>query len=119
MFIVAALPALVVIALALSVPESPVWREQSRKPKQTATQVLRSNWKLSVYAVILMFAAATMSHGTQDLYPVMLRVQHGLDVHQLATVSAIYSIGGILGCLCGGSLSQKIGRRWSWCWPRP
>jgi SHS family lactate transporter-like MFS transporter len=61
--------------------------------------------------MILMFAAAVMSHGTQDLYPVMLRVQHGLSVRQVATVSTIYNVGGLLGCLCGGMLSQKIGRR--------
>ncbi len=111
MFIVAALPALVVIGLAASAPESPIWRTQSHKPKQSTALILRSNWKLSAYAVILMFAAATMSHGTQDLYPVMLRVQHGLNAHELATVASVYSIGGILGCLFGGSLSQKIGRR--------
>lgn len=111
MFIVAALPSLLVVGLAVSLTESPVWQQQRRQEQPGLTTVIRANWKLFVYAMILMFAAAVMSHGTQDLYPVMLRVQHGLSVYQVATVSSIYNIGGLLGCLCGGVLSQRIGRR--------
>jgi len=112
MFIVAVVPALFVVALASTLPESPVWQQQHLKKQPGLTAVVRANWKLFLYAMILMFAAAVMSHGTQDLYPVMLRVQHKLSVHQVATISTIYNIGGLLGCLCGGMLSQKIGRRW-------
>ncbi len=111
MFIIAALPSLVVVGLAFTLSESPVWLQQRRQEQPGIATVVRANWKIFVYAMILMFAAAVMSHGTQDLYPVMLRVQHGLSVHQVATVSTIYNIGGLLGCLCGGVLSQKIGRR--------
>jgi SHS family lactate transporter-like MFS transporter len=111
MFIVAVVPSLLVIALASSLPESPVWKQQRVTKPAGLVTVIRANWKLFLYAMILMTAAAIMSHGTQDLYPVMLKVQHKLSVHQVATISTIYNIGGLLGCLCGGMLSQKIGRR--------
>jgi len=69
MFIVAVVPALFVVALASTLPESPVWQQQHLKKQPGLTAVVRANWKLFLYAMILMFAAAVMSHGTQDLYP--------------------------------------------------
>ncbi|MBV9734573.1 MAG: MFS transporter [Acidisphaera sp.] len=113
MFIAAVLPAFLVLYIRRAVPESPDWqRQRAAAPVQpSAIQVVRAHWQLAVYAVLLMTAAAIFSHGTQDLYPVFLRVQHGLSVHQVATIAVIYNIGAILGCLCGGTLSQLIGRR--------
>jgi SHS family lactate transporter-like MFS transporter len=64
-----------------------------------------------LYAIALMAAAATFSHGTQDLYPTFLRVQHGFSVHEVSSIAIVYNVGAILGCLCGGTMSQKIGRR--------
>jgi MFS transporter, SHS family, lactate transporter len=114
MFIAAAIPAMIVLYIRRSVPESPVWQKR-RAAKMTAISFahsLRMHWKLYLYAIILMTAAATFSHGTQDLYPVFLREQHHLSVQQISFLAVIFNIGAILGCLCGGSLSQLIGRRW-------
>jgi len=71
----------------------------------------RKHWKLYVYAIALLTAAATFSHGTQDLYPLFLRQQHGLSVHQVSIIAIIYNIGAILGSMSGGALSQWLGRR--------
>jgi MFS transporter, SHS family, lactate transporter len=115
MFIVAVLPALLVLYVRRSVPESPSWSRQ--RATTTAArriglaQSLRTHWKLYLYAVALMTAAATFSHGTQDLYPVFLREQHHLSVGQISTLAVVFNIGAILGCLCGGTLSQIMGRR--------
>jgi MFS transporter, SHS family, lactate transporter len=110
LFIVAIVPALLVLYIRSNVPESPAW---------TATNLQRASggahWRAHigryVYAIALMGAAATFSHGTQDLYPTFLRVQHGFSVHEVSIIAILYNIGAILGCLCGGTLSQKIGRR--------
>ena len=115
MFMVAGIPALLVLYVRQSVPESPAW--QQRNTSNTAAHYrslagsVRTHWKLPLYAIALMAAAATFSHGTQDLYPVLLRVQHHLSVHQVASLAVIFNIGAILGCLCGGSRSQWLGRR--------
>jgi SHS family lactate transporter-like MFS transporter len=115
MFMAAVVPALLVLYVRRSVPESPAWERQRvttvLTQRVTLGQSLRTHWKLYLYAVVLMSAAATFSHGTQDLYPVFLREQHHLTVHQISTLAVIFNIGAILGCLCGGTLSQLIGRR--------
>ncbi|HET6307889.1 MAG TPA: MFS transporter, partial [Rhodopila sp.] len=115
MFMAAVVPALLVLYVRRSVPESPAWQRLQAHPRPTtATSLLRSigaHWKLYLYAIVMMTAAATFSHGTQDLYPVFLREQHHLSVPQVSTLAVIFNIGAILGCLCGGSLSQRIGRR--------
>ena len=56
-----------------------------------------------------MAAAATFSHGTQDLYPTFLRVQHGFSVHEVSAIAIVYNIGAILGCLCGGTVIPVAG----------
>ena len=114
LFIAAVLPAFLVLYIRRNVSESPGWSPQ----ESTAAGTSAGNGTKGpryigryLYAIILMAAAATFSHGTQDLYPTFLRLQHGFPVHQVATIAIIFNIGAILGCLTGGTLSQKIGRR--------
>src|SRR5262249_5670675 len=114
MFIAAAVPALVVLYVRSAVPESPAWERQKRAGAVRRTdfaQSLRKNWAIYFYAIGLMSAAATFSHGTQDLYPTFLREQHGLSVRQISMIAIIYNVGAILGNLVGGGLSQVLGRR--------
>jgi MFS transporter, SHS family, lactate transporter len=73
--------------------------------------VLRSHWKLGLYAVLLMTAFNFYSHGTQDLYPTFLQVQHHLSPKVVGTIAVIYNVGAILGGVFFGMLSQRIGRR--------
>ena len=115
MFIVAVLPAALVLYIRRTVPESPAW-EAARvatpvKGRNARQYDLFSHGRRYAYAIALMAAAATFSHGTQDLYPTFLRQQHGMSVHAVSTIAIVYNIGAILGCLCGASLSQAIGRR--------
>lgn len=113
MFIVSIIPAAVVLYIRHVVPESPGWQAQ-RAAKATAISfwtVISRHKMLVIHATSLMVAAATFSHGTQDLYPTFLKVQHHLTVQQVATISVIYNIGAILGSLTGGALSQVVGRR--------
>jgi SHS family lactate transporter-like MFS transporter len=114
MFIVAVLPALVVLYLRRSVPESPAWENQKQAGvvgRAGLAASLRNNWGVYAYATALMAAAATFSHGSQDLYPTFLRVQHGLPVRQVSMIAIIYNIGALLGNPTGGALSQVLGRR--------
>jgi SHS family lactate transporter-like MFS transporter len=52
-----------------------------------------------------------MSHGTQDIYPTFLQVQHKFVPSTVSTIAIIYNFGALLGGLFFGSLSQRIGRR--------
>ncbi len=87
MFMIGALPALLVIFVRAGVDESPAWLE--RKPN--ATQIVRSvtrHLPLFIFVVLLMTAFNFYSHGTQDSYPAFLQVQltfnfpNGWDYHR-------------------------------------
>ena len=51
------------------------------------------------------------SHGTQDLYPTFLQVQHGFGPHEVGLIAVIYNVGAIIGGISFGSLSERFGRR--------
>jgi SHS family lactate transporter-like MFS transporter len=109
MFMVGVLPALVVLYIRLSVPESPTWRPTGARGGTSA--ILRSHWRLGIYAILLMTAFNFFSHGTQDLYPTFLQVQHKLSVHEVGLIAVVYNIGAIIGGIYFGSLSEWFGRR--------
>jgi SHS family lactate transporter-like MFS transporter len=113
LFIVGALPALLVIYIRMHVPESPVWREQQRKGPQSlgVGKLIREHWRLIIYSILLMTAFNYMSHGTQDLYPTFLQKQRGYSVDQTAPIAIIYNLGAICGGTVLGYYSQRWGRR--------
>ncbi len=113
LFVVGALPALLVIYIRMHVPESPVWREQQRKAQQSLGlgKLVREHWRLIIYSILLMTAFNYMSHGTQDLYPTFLQKQRGFSVNQTAPIAIIYNLGAICGGTLLGYFSQRWGRR--------
>src|SRR5664280_3926329 len=91
MFMIGVLPAFLVLYIRRAVPESPSWQATAPSSGGTLT-VLRSHWKLGLYAVLLMTAFNFYSHGTQDLYPTFLQVQHHLSPHVVGTIAVIYNV---------------------------
>ena len=110
MFMVGVLPALLVLYIRRRVPESPNW-EPGAAARSSTMSVVRSHWRLGIYAVLLMTAFNFFSHGTQDLYPTFLQVQHGLSPHAVGIIAAVYNVGAIVGGIVCGTLSERIGRR--------
>jgi SHS family lactate transporter-like MFS transporter len=51
------------------------------------------------------------SHGTQDIYPTFLEVEHKLSPHAVGIIAVIYNIGAICGGILFGTLSERFGRR--------
>jgi SHS family lactate transporter-like MFS transporter len=111
MFMVGVIPALLVLYIRRTVPESPSWSPQAAVERGSTLSVLRSHWRLGIYAVVLMTAFNFFSHGTQDLYPTFLQIQHQLSPHAVGTVAVIYNIGAICGGILFGTLSERFGRR--------
>ena len=111
MFMVGVIPALLVLYIRTSVPESPSFDPAAAATEGRTLEVLRSNWRLGIYAVILMTAFNFLSHGTQDIYPTFLQVQRQLSPHVVSLVAIIYNIGAICGGILFGSLSEQYGRR--------
>ena len=110
MFMVGVIPALLVLYIRRNVPESPSWSKE-RAVESGTLAVLKSHWRLGIYAVVLMTAFNFFSHGTQDIYPTFLEVEHKLSPHAVGIIAVIYNIGAICGGILFGTLSERFGRR--------
>jgi SHS family lactate transporter-like MFS transporter len=113
MFVLGAIPAILVFFIRMGVDESPAFTEQRvTKQRHSLLEVMGRNWKLAIYAIVLMTAFNFFSHGSQDAYPnLFLRIQHGFDTHTASLMTAIANIGAIIGGIGFGWLSERIGRR--------
>ena len=110
MFLVGIVPALLILYIRRTVPESPGWSSAHARTG-TVLAVLKKHWALALYAIALMTAFNFFSHGTQDIYPTFLQVQHKFDVHTTGNITIVYNIGAILGGWTFGLWSQSLGRR--------
>jgi MFS transporter, SHS family, lactate transporter len=110
MFMIGILPALLILYIRRSVPESPGWNRE-RTSAATILNILARHWQLALYAILLMTAFNFFSHGTQDLYPTFLQKQHHFAPATVGTIAVLYNIGAILGGLSFGAFSQSFGRR--------
>jgi SHS family lactate transporter-like MFS transporter len=112
MFMIGALPALLVLYIRSQVDESPVFAARAGRTRSLGLwTVIRRNLGLFVFSIVLMTAFNFFSHGTQDLYPTFLQVQRHLTPHEVGAIAVIYNIGAILGGIGFGMLSEQIGRR--------
>jgi len=114
MFVIGALPALLVLYIRSQVDESPAWRAGQAKPIAERLNLWTSFLRqpmLYVYAILLMASFNFMSHGSQDLYPTFLTKQRSYDTHAVAIVTIIVNIGAICGGTLFGALSQNFGRK--------
>jgi MFS transporter, SHS family, lactate transporter len=113
LFMIGALPALLVIYVRAKVPESTVWENAQRAPPQERKilTAMRGYWGRALYLVLLMTLFNAFSHGSQDVFPTFLKVQRGLNAHQTGVVTTIMACGAVAGGLFFGALSSRIGRR--------
>jgi SHS family lactate transporter-like MFS transporter len=114
LFVVGAVPALLVLYIRRSVPESEVWKQgQAQGNKPGLLESMRGHWKLAIYLMLLMAAFNMFSHGSQDMYPTFLQtnlhIPGGSGTAFLLT--ALLNIGALVGGLFFGSLSERMGRR--------
>ncbi|HEX7816943.1 MFS transporter [Dyella sp.] len=114
LFVVGAVPALLVLYIRRSVPESPVW-EASKEVhgKVSLVAAMRGHWKLAIYMTLLMAAFNMFSHGSQDLYHTFEEKSLHLATGSGAAfmLVAMLNIGAMVGGLFFGALSERIGRR--------
>jgi len=119
LFILGAMPALLVFYVQARVAESPVWLEGARKRKLQAAGVghpatpvnLLAFLPTFLFLVLLMTAFMSFSHGTQDVYPTFLGTQARLSPQTVGLIGVLYGIGSIAGGFVFGTLSEKWGRK--------
>ncbi len=111
MFFIGGLPALLAIFVRLRVKESEVWQKTRHETWSQLGRGIASHWKLFIYLVLLMMMMNFVSHGTQDMYPTLLKRAWHFSPQKVAVVTAFTMVGAIIGGLSFGLLSDRYGRR--------
>jgi SHS family lactate transporter-like MFS transporter len=113
MFVIGALPALLVIYIRTKVDESPAWAQGrvSKKVKIRVGKDVLTSLGTFAFLVVLMFAFNSFSHGSQDLYPTFLQKDHKFTPQTVGLIAIIANIGALLGGILFGTWSETIGRR--------
>jgi SHS family lactate transporter-like MFS transporter len=122
LFILGAIPALLVFYVQARVEESPVWLDARNKRLKNAATRARSAVPIIpphlleflptfCFLVLLMTAFMSFSHGTQDLYPTFLGVWAKLTPETVGTIGVLYGFGSIAGGITFGALSERWGRK--------
>ena len=122
LFILSAMPALLVFYVQARVAESPVWLEgkqkrlarsagDARSAKAEDLARLLAFLPTFLFLVLLMTAFMSFSHGTQDVYPTFLATQARLTPQTVGLIGVLYGLGSIAGGFVFGALSEKWGRK--------
>ncbi|MFV0494478.1 sialate:H+ symport family MFS transporter [Mycobacterium sp.] len=115
-------PALISLIIRYRVEESEVWEAAQDRMRLTSTRVRDVMRDAKVvrrfcYLVLLMTAFNWMSHGTQDIYPTFLTATGdqgaGISSATARWIVVVYNVGAIGGGLVFGTLSQRLGRRYT------
>lgn len=113
MFMIGALPALLVLHIRRNVDESPAWLN-GREAKQRTDAVMQGIFLhigTFLFLVLLMFGFNSFSHGTQDLYPTFLEKNRGFSPATIGLVAIVYNVGALIGGIVFGTLSESLGRK--------
>jgi MFS transporter, SHS family, lactate transporter len=111
LFFIGGLPALLALYVRSQVSESEVWQRSRAGSWSDLGTMLAANWRMFLYITILMALMNGVSHGTQDLYPTLLKRDWRFQTTGVVTLTAISMIGALTGGLVCGWLSDRIGRR--------
>ncbi len=113
MFVIGALPALLVIYIRTKVDESPAWAQGrvSRTAESRLGKGILTYVGTFAFLVALMFTFNSLSHGTQDLYPTFLQKDHKFAPQTVGFIAIVANMGALLGGIFFGTWSEKIGRR--------
>ncbi|HEY1210608.1 MAG TPA: MFS transporter [Terracidiphilus sp.] len=122
LFILSALPALLVFYVQARVAESPVWLERKKQRLTHSAADARSAragelarvlafLPTFLFLVLLMTAFMSFSHGTQDVYPTFLGTYARLTPQVVGLIGVLYGIGSIAGGIAFGAFSEKWGRK--------
>ena len=111
LFFIGGLPALLALYVRSQVSESEAWQRSRAGSWRDLGRMLAANWKTFLYVTLLMALMNGVSHGTQDLYPTLLKRDWGFQTTGVVALTGISMIGALSGGVLCGWLSDRIGRR--------
>lgn len=77
----------------------------------SAKEALRRYWLIMIYCVFMMAGFNFMSHGSQDLYPTLLKVQLQFGTDRSTVTNCVANLGAMFGGFICGHMSSFLGRR--------
>jgi SHS family lactate transporter-like MFS transporter len=118
LFLLGAVPSLLLLLLLRKVAESPAWLAQRKalgsgqlREKRSGMAEISKNLPSLLALTVLMTAFMSFSHGTQDLYPTFLKHDHAIRGVALSTIAIVGNAGAVLGGMWFGAYSERVGRR--------
>lgn len=111
LFFIGGLPALLALYVRARVTESEVWQRSRATSWRHLGRVILANWKTFVYVTVLMALMNGVSHGTQDLYPTLLKRDWNFQTSRVVALTAISMVGALIGGIMAGHWSDRLGRR--------
>lgn len=118
-----ACPPVLIILFRLALPETQSFRERAavRAANGNLTSTflsegrvaIKKHWLLLIYLVLLMAGFNFMSHGSQDIYPLMIQNQYDFDANAVTITQVVANLGAMTGGTVVGYCSQIFGRRFS------
>ena len=110
MFFIGGLPALLSLFIRSKVKESEAWREHRTSDWTAYRRSLLAHWPRFTYLVLMLTMMGFIAHGTQDMYPTLLR-SVSFGPKQIADITMLSLVGAIVGGLVFGHYSDRSGRR--------
>jgi len=118
LFVLGTIPSMLVIWMLAGCKESPVWaarklaeKAPSAKPAEPIFGQILNYLPNFLLLTLMMTAFMSLSHGTQDLYPSFLKGDEHFSKTTATWVATIANLGGLVGGICCGAISEKLGRR--------
>src|SRR5947207_316614 len=97
------------IFIRSKVKEPEAWHEH-RTDWTTYRKSIFQYWPRFLFLVLFMTMLSFMSHGTQDMYPTLLK-SIGFTPKRIADMTVLSGVGAVLGGLLFGHYSDRSGRR--------
>lgn len=119
MFFVGFPVAVLIVVLTMFAPESVAWELHKTTSFKKILSTLFGYKSVFGYLLLLMIGMNCLSHGTQDLYPDFLKTlpwmadAHVFGMKATLGIPVLYNIGAVVGALCIGAVSERIGRRYA------
>lgn len=106
LFVVATVPALLVLPIRIWVPESKTWKEARAKAKPRVAPDL---WRRIVWASLIMALGFAVYYGLTTAYTSMLAQEHGLGPSQRWQLVALFNVGMMVGAVATGWAARRYG----------
>jgi SHS family lactate transporter-like MFS transporter len=109
-FLMAAMPALLVLPLVATVPESRAWRRaRDQEMRERSSEPISHLVARIAWACLLWGFSFSVYYGVSSLYPAMLELELGRDATGVAEMVSLFNLGMMAGSIACGAIAHRFG----------